>query len=196
MAITSGVSMNGSDGGAIAGSPFVGQALVRGSRPTTTRRGDHTTGRGPFAAGSGQPSVSSCIAAPDALTCTRTNAHLPPRSSAASESLNSFGEVGQQRDLLRRHRHVDRRAVARVGDFVGARAGARVVVARRARRPDERKGEQGADECAPAAEGARRAHRTTPAHRPRSASSAPDDGSPSVGPRAGAPAGASAPSTR
>src|SRR5438309_5407700 len=80
MAITSGVSMNGCDGGAMSACPVPRRFWFRIAAQALDA-GDHTTGRGPFAAVLGQACASSCVAAPEALLSTRTNAQ-PPRLAA------------------------------------------------------------------------------------------------------------------
>src|SRR5438105_1431337 len=90
MAMTSGVSMNGWDLGAIGGCPASDRFWFR-MAPHELAAGDQTTGRGPFVPGSGQPSASSCMASPDALLWMRTNTH--PLRRAAELSLNRDANV-------------------------------------------------------------------------------------------------------
>src|SRR5437870_971367 len=71
MAMTSGVSMNGFDAGAIGGCPASARFWLRMAAHELAA-GDHTTGRGPLPPGSGQPPASSCMAVPEAFFSTRT----------------------------------------------------------------------------------------------------------------------------
>src|SRR5215212_4598081 len=84
MAMTSGVSMNGSLSGAMAEPPSSVRRWFN-TAPHALEAGDHTTGRGPSTSSS-QPSYSNVVDAPEDLAWGRTNTHLPPTS--ASESLN------------------------------------------------------------------------------------------------------------
>src|SRR5205085_704736 len=96
MAMTSGVSMNGLAAGAIAGWPASRRFWLRMAAHALDA-GDQTTGRGPLP--SGQPSASSCMAAPDAFVSTRTNEHLPSTRLSDEESLKRLARSVRRSDF-------------------------------------------------------------------------------------------------
>src|SRR3954447_10945428 len=86
MAITSGVSMNGTGSLAIGASPWSARRWFTIAAHALDA-GDHTSGFGPFEDSSGHPFASSVAAPPDALLYGRTNSHLDP-ILASFDSLN------------------------------------------------------------------------------------------------------------
>ena len=127
MAMTSGVSMNGRPAGA---SVRPASSLTMAAQPLAA--GDQMTGWGPLASGSGQPCSRSLAAAPEALRVTRTETHWSP--TLALDGVEGLGQVGEQRQLLGRHRHVDGDAVrVEAGRGAGARVGAASLRHRRCR---------------------------------------------------------------
>ena len=102
MAMTSGVCMNGRPAGA---SVRPTSSFTMPAQPLAA--GDQMTGCGPLFSGSGQPCSRSLAAAPEDLRVTRTETHWSP--TLALDGVEGLGQVGEQRHLLGRHRHVDGR---------------------------------------------------------------------------------------